>query len=221
MIKQFIERGKGLISKKDLLKETGISYGQLYRWKRENLIPEEWFIKQSSFTGQETFFPREKILSRIKAIQELKDEYSLDELSKMLSPEISQRIFTKEDLNIIEEIDMDLVPIFLNDLEKSSFNFMEIVIIIAFSKFKKEFYEIKQEHYVSMINGIMDYYHDLKNIEYILMIYYNSKEYYAVLCSSNSTIFIDKKLELIKAIKLDEISNTIKFKYKNILNFKS
>ena len=41
-----------LISKKDLLNETGISYGQLYRWKREGLIPEEWFIKQPSFTGQ-------------------------------------------------------------------------------------------------------------------------------------------------------------------------
>lgn len=45
-----------LISKKDLLAITGISYGQLYRWKRERLIPEEWFIKQSSYTGQETFF---------------------------------------------------------------------------------------------------------------------------------------------------------------------
>ena len=41
-----------LISKKDLLNDTGISYGQLYRWKREGLIPEEWFIKQPSFTGQ-------------------------------------------------------------------------------------------------------------------------------------------------------------------------
>ena len=50
-----------LISKKELLQQTGISYGQLYRWKREKLIPEEWFIKQSSYTGQETFFPREQI----------------------------------------------------------------------------------------------------------------------------------------------------------------
>ena len=45
------------ISKKDLLKTTGISYGQLYRWKREGLIPEEWFVKRSSPTGQETYFP--------------------------------------------------------------------------------------------------------------------------------------------------------------------
>lgn len=45
-----------LISKKELLDETGISYGQLYRWKRKQLIPEEWFIRKSTFTGQETFF---------------------------------------------------------------------------------------------------------------------------------------------------------------------
>lgn len=68
------------ISKKELLAETGISYGQLYRWKRERLIPEEWFIKRSSFTGQETFFPRERILERVRAILEQKDTRSLVEI---------------------------------------------------------------------------------------------------------------------------------------------
>jgi len=62
-----------LISKKDLLLMTGISYGQLYRWKRQGLIPEEWFLKQSAYTGQETFFPREQILSRIQSILELRN----------------------------------------------------------------------------------------------------------------------------------------------------
>ena len=70
-----------LISKKELLEQTGISYGQLYRWKRERLIPEDWFIKQASYTGQETFFPREQILSRVTAILQAKDQYSLEELS--------------------------------------------------------------------------------------------------------------------------------------------
>ncbi len=209
-----------MISKKDLLKETGISYGQLYRWKRENLIPEEWFIKQSSYTGQETFFPREKILNRIKAIQELKDKYSLEELSKILSPEISQRIFTIEDFNIIEEIDMDLVLIFIEIFNKSSFSFIEMIIIIAFSKFKKEFYEVNKVNYVSMINGIKQYCEKLKNIEYMLLIYNKSKDYYAALCSNSSEVFMDKGLELIKVIKLDDISSIVKIKYKNSLNFK-
>lgn len=74
-----------LISKKDLLIQTGISYGQLYRWKRKNIIPEEWFIKKSVSTGQETFFPKDKILERINKILELKDELSLDELANRFS----------------------------------------------------------------------------------------------------------------------------------------
>ena len=46
-----------LISKKDLLSRYGISYGSLYRWKRKGLIPDEWFIRKATVTGQETFFP--------------------------------------------------------------------------------------------------------------------------------------------------------------------
>lgn len=75
-----------LISKKELLDVTGISYGQLYRWKRKNLIPEQWFIRKSSYTGQETFFPRDKILQRIDRILNMKDDLSLDALADVFSP---------------------------------------------------------------------------------------------------------------------------------------
>jgi hypothetical protein len=74
-----------LISKKDVLAKTGISYGQLYRWKRKGLIPEAWFQRKSTFTGQETFFPRERILVRIRQILALKDEHALDELAETLT----------------------------------------------------------------------------------------------------------------------------------------
>ncbi|MCD5139936.1 MULTISPECIES: DUF4004 family protein [Mammaliicoccus] len=74
-----------LISKKELLVECGITYGQLYRWKRKKLIPDEWFIRKSTYTGQESFFPREKILKRISDIQKYKNTYSLDELSEILN----------------------------------------------------------------------------------------------------------------------------------------
>ena len=94
-----------LISKKDLLAMTGISYGQLYRWKRQQLIPEEWFIKKASYTGQETFFPREQVLSRIETILQLKDQYSMEELAKMFAEQISQEGgLTAEDLTQIEEL---------------------------------------------------------------------------------------------------------------------
>lgn len=85
-----------LISKKELLEVTGISYGQLYRWKRKDLIPEEWFIKKSVSTGQETFFPREKIIERINKIIELKDEASLDDLAYMFSNNIKEIKITRD-----------------------------------------------------------------------------------------------------------------------------
>lgn len=74
-----------LISKKELLEKLQISYGQLYRWKRKKLIPEEWFIKKSVSTGQETFFPKDEIIARINKILELKDDISLDDLANQFS----------------------------------------------------------------------------------------------------------------------------------------
>ncbi|MBQ2956470.1 MAG: DUF4004 family protein [Clostridia bacterium] len=79
------------ISKKDLLAETRISYGQLYRWKREGLIPENWFVKRAVPSGQETYLPREMILNRISFILKYKDKHPLSELHQMLSPDSESR----------------------------------------------------------------------------------------------------------------------------------
>ncbi|MGA8941238.1 MAG: YhbD family protein [Thermoactinomyces sp.] len=100
-----------LISKKELLEETGISYGQLYRWKRKNLIPEEWFIRKSTYTGQETFFPREKILTRVNKIKDLKDDLSLDEIALMFSPQLTEVVLTEEEIRkhqIVSDMAMEL-----------------------------------------------------------------------------------------------------------------
>ena len=74
-----------LISKKELLERYGISYGALYRWKRKGLIPEDWFLKKATVTGQETFFPKALICERVELIQSQKDELSLDELAGQIN----------------------------------------------------------------------------------------------------------------------------------------
>ena len=76
-----------LISKKQLLEKYSISYGALYRWKRKGLIPEEWFVKKSTTTGQETFFPRDLIFERVELIMATKEDTSLDALASRLSGE--------------------------------------------------------------------------------------------------------------------------------------
>lgn len=90
-----------LISKKELLEFMRISYGQLYRWKIKDLIPEEWFIKKSVSTGQETFFPKEKIIERINKIIEMKDEASLDDLAYIFSNNIKDIKITRDYLTNI------------------------------------------------------------------------------------------------------------------------
>ena len=82
---------ESLISKKDLLERYGISYGALYRWKRKGLIPEEWFIKKATVTGQETFFPETLVCQRVELIQSQKDDYSLDELAKQFNQEAEKK----------------------------------------------------------------------------------------------------------------------------------
>lgn len=88
-----------LISKKEVLERTGISYGQFYRWKRKGLIPERWFSRKSTFTGQETFLPREKVLERIQQVKKLKDTYSLEEIAELLWAEPTTQLFAASELS--------------------------------------------------------------------------------------------------------------------------
>jgi hypothetical protein len=113
-----------LISKKELLELTGISYGQLYRWKRKNLVPEDWFIRKSVFTGQETFFPKQRILARIDKIMNMKEDLSLDELAEVFSPMPSNLEIQKNELvkrNIVTRLSLDAAEHVLSILDVCSF----------------------------------------------------------------------------------------------------
>jgi hypothetical protein len=81
-----------LISKKEVLARMRISYGQLYRWKRKGLIPEAWFIRRSTFTGQETFFPEDKIIGRIEQIKEMKGDHPLDDLADVITQQVNAKL---------------------------------------------------------------------------------------------------------------------------------
>ncbi|CAN2253792.1 putative sporulation-related protein [Bacillus subtilis] len=116
-----------LISKKELLEKTSISYGQLYRWKRKNLIPEEWFIRKSTFTGQETFFPREDILKRISMIQKMKENLSLDEMREMLSPKMKDVSMTADDLIHKGLISRTALDVFSEGGENSVFSSRDLL----------------------------------------------------------------------------------------------
>ncbi len=128
-----------LISKKELLELTKISYGQLYRWKRKKLIPEDWFIKRSSFTGQETFFPRKKILERVERIKNMKDEASLDDLAEIFSPNLSDvKLAGNEIINRKIVLDNVLEICYPDDNGDRIYNFYEILYMYIVQKYLME-----------------------------------------------------------------------------------
>ena len=126
-----------LISKKDLLELTGISYGQLYRWKRKNLIPEDWFIKKSTFTGQETFFEKDKILARIDKIKNMKDDdFSLDDMAEVFSPLLAEVLLSKKELiqkEIVSQMTLETYTSRHQGIE--TFSFDRILNIAILEKF--------------------------------------------------------------------------------------
>jgi Protein of unknown function (DUF4004) len=124
-----------LISKKELLELTGISYGQLYRWKRKNLIPEGWFVKKSSFTGQETFFPKNLIIARIDKIKNMKEDLSLDDLADMFSPDLVNVHFSKQELIERNIVSNTALEFFIEQQgEMASIDFEKILYIYVLDK---------------------------------------------------------------------------------------
>lgn len=120
---------EALISKKDLLETADISYGQLYRWKRKQLIPDEWFIRKSTFTGQETFFPKEKILPRIEKIKYYKEDLSLDALADLFSPSVDEfKTSTSDAISLISESTLELFNRGSN-ISNEMFTFENIVFL--------------------------------------------------------------------------------------------
>lgn len=215
------------ISKKDLLKVTGISYGQLYRWKREGLIPEEWFEKRSSPTGQETFFPSELILNRIAAIQKLKDQYSLEELANLLTPEITNRMFNEEDLELIEEIDIDVAVTLMDAMEKDHFTYVEVITMIVFSMWRRrhnltnEIIQMLMKHQKDMLDTIGD-------IGYRMYLLKFNDDYYTMYLAENTTanikqnaIVFDDRIVVLEQMDLKDISSNVKVKYKDTFQFTS
>jgi len=203
-----------LISKKDLLAITGISYGQLYRWKRERLIPEEWFIKQSAYTGQETFFPREQILSRVQSILELKDKYSLDELSKMLSPDTSIAKISLSDLQEMDEIDKELLAVLPEIFGRDKYDVFDIAFTIAISGATRKI-GLSVDLCGDLLRKSISAASRQKSSNICCTIFFTGNEYHIMFSPNSIPITFDDDIEVIEQLSLSEITDKIKIKYKN------
>jgi hypothetical protein len=197
-----------MISKKELLAVTGISYGQLYRWKRERLIPEEWFIKQSSFTGQETFFPREQVLGRVRSILGMKDDYSLEELSRILDAE-TERHFSGDELIAMEPQAGSLVALLGKVLGRDRFSAGEAALAVVLGEAGipdrecPEVIEKLLESGSSLLKG-------QKIADTILTLFVTGQEYHFVLTRGTDPPLFDGGSETVAMTALGETANRLK-----------
>lgn len=200
-----------LLAKKDLLALTGISYGQLYRWKRQNLIPESWFIKQASFTGQETFFPKEKILKRVGAILKLKDQYSLEELAEIFTPELANKVFPASSVRQVEGLNPNLVELFLEVLEKDNFTFRELLFVYALTEIDRRLH-LEEAVRVELAASIKTWLPQLKSSNYQLFICQTKEQKFSLLADEDSTILPDHGSVVLSSLKLNDLASELRSK---------
>ncbi len=205
-----------LISKKELLQMTGISYGQLYRWKRENLIPESWFIKKSAFTGQETFFPKEKILKRTQMILELKDKYSLEDLAKILTPEATNRTIGKNEILARNWIKPEVAELFAKTQKKDYFNFTEFILMNIANSIKEE-YELNCEELENLAESSVKWLQHLKTMTFKMVLCRRDNKVFAILVQQDSKLLLDNGTEELKTFHMDEVAKELNLKFNEML----
>ena len=206
-----------LISKKELLEQTGISYGQLYRWKRERLIPEDWVIKQASYTGQETFFPREQILSRVTAILQAKDQYSLEELAAILSPEAAGAFLSAEKLAAAEEIDSGLfhqLSQAAGPSEKKEYTLLETALLAELSAlYRTENQRITGKELAELALQALPAVGELHGLDHLCTVFRSGERLHLVLSRAASPLYFDSGVKVLLSAPLGERANQLKLKY--------
>ena len=203
-----------LISKKELLAATGISYGQLYRWKREKLIPEEWFLKRSSYTGQETFFPREQMLSRIEAILQAKDRYSLEELARILSPETASSVVRKEELEKIFEISSEMRAAILRQSGQDAFALPQIALFAAVSDAVKSL-GLDGPQADRLMDRTVSLGSRIQGVNTRCIVFVAEEEAHLALLPEAGPAEFDGDIEVRQVYSIGETANQLKLRYQN------
>jgi len=213
-----------LISKKEVLEKTGVSYGQFYRWKRKGIIPESWFIRKSTFTGQETFLPKEKILERIEKIKALKDQYSLDEIAEMLSPEAAKLGFSEEEIKKMDWLSEDVLAYYKQlRKQRGPYSFKELFYLAIIEQLRKR--DLASEELDLAVATLLEHDVEIKEgVEKFLVI--ARKEFsnvltkarpkVAICCIFNECLF-DPKTEVAVRLELSKILEEIKISLRGVI----
>ena len=201
-----------MISKKQLLDLTGISYGQLYRWKRKGLIPEDWFVRKSTYTGQETFFPRSQILPRISKIINMKEDASLDDLADIFSPEPGDIALSPDEVFKMDIIPRDILNLYLQDRPDSKlFTFDDLLAAYLFSTALASG-DLSQGEAATMLDVYFTGAIKLGSKPAELLLLRKTGVFFCLAMAQVCVAMADRDAKLIRKINIDEVTEELKLK---------
>jgi len=202
------------ISKKELLVAAGISYGQLYRWKRKGLIPEDWFQRKSTFTGQETFFPREKVLARIVKIKAMQDEdASLDEIADAVSPNLGEVSMTLPEIREHKLVSPEAAELFAEGVSDCSapLVFGEVVSLGALDTLLKTG-DVSIDEGRVVLDALQENYPAFEGKSADLLFVRRMGLSTALLVSSGADVRFDRAARVVARINLSESAEALRAK---------
>ncbi|MCL2866005.1 MAG: YhbD family protein [Lachnospiraceae bacterium] len=202
-----------LISKKDLLNLTGISYGQLYRWKRKDLIPEDWFIRKSTYTGQETFFPKAEILERIAKIQTMKENVSLDELADIFSPGGTSCKLNKEELLATGLVSETVIQYYLANatVYQDVFEFNNVMVMYVLEKLLQSG-DISLDEGKMIIQLFQDYYLAAQAKKIVLIVIRKMGISSCVIAEKTDVLQFESNTKIVANVDFAQISEELRLK---------
>lgn len=196
------------ITKKELLETTGISSSQLYRWKRQGLIPEEWFLKKAVKTGQETFLPREEIMERIAFIYKHKDTKSAEEMAKLLNTKPDERVFDIETASRIAEIHPDV----LDFVKAGPFSRQETALLAIVSDVYCK-YHMRRSELGDFFAGCIDFFSDAFRDRQEFFVVRAGTKLYSFMFPEGMHVKLDGRLTVVEHYYVDRLARQLEEKY--------
>ena len=215
-----IPNNSEMISKRELLDLTGISYGQLYRWKRERLIPDAWFIKKSSFTGQETFFPKQQVTERIRFILKHKDTCSLPQIASMLIPSVTNRSYDVGSSCLQEIIPRHILDKAGETCQHELLSPAEILIVYAASRLVAE-NRCPQSLADAIITVIPEWVAAMNHFSYTIKVLLSGGSHSAILSSIDTVFYTDSDTKIIYELELEPLMQQLREKLEVLSRQKS
>lgn len=199
-----------LISKRELLRAARISYGTLYRWKRMNLIPESWFIHKATHTGQATFFPKERILSRVEKIQALKKDLSAEQMQEIFSPNVKSFCIPIEDFKKLGMVSKLTITAFSSVFsQKEQLHFDDVFSMYVVDHLMR-LSGIYLEDAKQVIRMLSQYLKNEKSKDFQLILMRKMGVPITVLVRGEEDILIEENTEIIACANLSEFEEALK-----------